>query len=190
VDLYEVSPMLAFIPLLFVVILVHFFIKSDRTVLLQAVERSEQERLAKVAPKFVPLGGADGNPSLDAPEDDSSDSGDNNEAARTENVDNEGTGIGRENDETGEHVVVGAGSGGRSSDSGSSRDSVSSDSNGSSSNSGSDSSGESSGSSSSFDDQYLTYEEQLRGILSEEEEWGIDDYYMDEVEYVATLPSP
>jgi hypothetical protein len=53
VDLYEMSPLLAFIPLFFIAIVVHFLIFSDRSVMV-ANERLAKERLERVIPTVSP----------------------------------------------------------------------------------------------------------------------------------------
>lgn len=54
-DLYELSPFLALLPLVFVIIIVHFLIYSDRTALMEGTEVLEKERLKKVVPAVVPV---------------------------------------------------------------------------------------------------------------------------------------
>ena len=55
-DLYEFSPLMAFLPFIVVGILVHFIIYSDRTMLLKVVAESEKARLSRIAPILTPGG--------------------------------------------------------------------------------------------------------------------------------------
>ena len=58
-DLYEFSPLMAFLPFIVVGILVHFIIYSDRTMLLKVVAESEKARLSRIAPILTPGGSPD-----------------------------------------------------------------------------------------------------------------------------------
>ena len=71
IDLYNMSPLLAVAPFLFIAIVVHFFIYSDRNEMLQSLQRTEKERLSRVAPKFTKETPSEG-PQIEVESDDSS----------------------------------------------------------------------------------------------------------------------
>lgn len=53
IDLYELNPLLVVVPLLFVVIVVHFLIYSDTNDLLEKLKKNDYDRKMRISPKFT-----------------------------------------------------------------------------------------------------------------------------------------